>query len=141
MTFTQGVYNASKAAVELFSETLRLEMAPLGVKVLTVITGIIKTNIAVNNGASGSTLPPDSYYLPAQKQIAERTEGADVHSHMKADEYASRVVGDILGGSTGRIWRGNIATTVRLMSHMPAFLIVGAISSWLLMVLTNRRSG
>jgi 1-acylglycerone phosphate reductase len=123
MTFALGIYNASKAAVELFSETLRLEMAPLGVRVLTVVTGIVKTNIAAN-GAS-RILSPDSYYLPAQKQIAERAEGADVQSHMNVDEYASRVVGDILGGSTGRIWRGKMATMVRLVSmYMPAFLVV-----------------
>ncbi|KAI1255414.1 hypothetical protein MGN70_003480 [Eutypa lata] len=38
-------YNASKAALQHWSNTLRVELAPLGVKVMTIITGEIGTNI------------------------------------------------------------------------------------------------
>ncbi|KAI2608216.1 uncharacterized protein GGS25DRAFT_531404 [Hypoxylon fragiforme] len=42
-------YNASKAALQHWSSTLRIEMAPLGVKVLTIISGEIGTNILKND--------------------------------------------------------------------------------------------
>lgn len=39
----KGVYNTSKAAMNLLSESLRVELAPFDVQVITVITGVIKT--------------------------------------------------------------------------------------------------
>ncbi|EHL03835.1 putative Uncharacterized oxidoreductase C23D3.11 [Glarea lozoyensis 74030] len=38
-------YNASKAAVASYSDTLRLELAPLGIKVVTLFMGVVSTNI------------------------------------------------------------------------------------------------
>lgn len=38
---TQPLYNASKAALDLYAQTLRIEMQPLGVGVINVITGNI----------------------------------------------------------------------------------------------------
>jgi 1-acylglycerone phosphate reductase len=40
---TQVTYNASKAALDMYARTLRLEMKPLGVGVINVITGNIAT--------------------------------------------------------------------------------------------------
>ena len=38
----KGVYNPSKAAANLLSETLRVELAPFGVQVITVrVQGIV----------------------------------------------------------------------------------------------------
>ncbi|KAI9732544.1 MAG: hypothetical protein M1834_003879 [Cirrosporium novae-zelandiae] len=39
-----SVYNASKAALHAYSNTLRVELAPFGVKVVTVVTGGVKTS-------------------------------------------------------------------------------------------------
>jgi 1-acylglycerone phosphate reductase len=43
---SQAVYNSSKAAVELYAKTLRMEMKPFGVKVLFVITAGVKTGMS-----------------------------------------------------------------------------------------------
>lgn len=101
-------------------------MEPFGVKVVTCIIGAIKTNIFVN--APEHKLPPNSLYLPAQKQISERAHGEDVKSHSTPSQFAKNLVGDTLNGASGLIYRGNMSTTVRWMSaFMPTPLLVRAV--------------
>ena len=123
LTTTSGIYNASKAAMTLFSETLRLELAPLGVKVATVVTGSVTTNILTNGPKA--ELPESSRYLPIQERIIERGQGNDGYARMSSEEFAERVVKDILGGASGKIWRGTNATVTRLASiFMPTSMAV-----------------
>lgn len=120
-----GQYAGSKAAVTKVSETLRLEMVPFGVKVITIITGAIESNIMTNNPEF--KLPPGSLYAPVEKVMRTLSRGEDASSKMrsKAAEYAEKVVGDILKGTTGMIWRGNMATMVRFASlYAPDFMMV-----------------
>ena len=44
----RGIYSASKASVEILTETLSLELRPFGVKVCSVLPGDVKTNINQN---------------------------------------------------------------------------------------------
>lgn len=73
------LYAGTKAATDCTIETLRLEMAPSGVKVVTVITGSIKTNISVN--ATVDPLPADSYNQQAATEFDLRSKGLDVKQH------------------------------------------------------------
>jgi short-subunit dehydrogenase len=103
----KAIYGASKAAVVSYSENLRLEMAPFGVKVVTILTGAVLTNMNNPTNYTPSTLPgDDSIFKPNEKRIAK----ADIPDHMSAEKYAEKVVGDILSGATGRIWRGAFAS-------------------------------
>jgi 1-acylglycerone phosphate reductase len=43
---SQSVYNSSKAAVELYARTLRIEMRPFGVRVVFVLTAAVKTGMS-----------------------------------------------------------------------------------------------
>lgn len=61
-------YNASKAALHSFSNTLRVELAPLGVRVVNVITGGVKSNIARTH----RELPSDSYHAAAGSGVREQ---------------------------------------------------------------------
>ena len=81
---------------------------------MTVVTGSIETKIHTNGPEPD--LPPSSRYLPAQKRIVERSQGNDGIGRMTTEEFAARVVKDVLGGATGKIWRGKNATTVRYAS-------------------------
>src|ERR1700712_4742570 len=45
-----SIYNSSKAAAILGSETWRLELAPLGVRALTLVTAGTKSNVFTNMG-------------------------------------------------------------------------------------------
>lgn len=61
----------------MLSETLRLELAPLNVRVITLMAGNVQSNIG-DNGAPPQKLPPSSHYLPIEKHIAEKSEWADM---------------------------------------------------------------
>ncbi|KAI1170032.1 hypothetical protein F4777DRAFT_570719 [Nemania sp. FL0916] len=60
-------YNASKAALHHWSNTLRVEMAPLGVRVLTVISGEIGTNILKRD--RHREIPIDSLFAPLKENF------------------------------------------------------------------------
>ncbi|CAG8959750.1 hypothetical protein HYFRA_00001656 [Hymenoscyphus fraxineus] len=91
-----GAYCSSKAALTNISETMRLELAPLGISVITAMVGIVQTNFAQNVGSSDATLPSDSRYLVIKdfifnpKSIENSTGGA------KISDLAESLVGDIL---------------------------------------------
>ncbi|KAI0911334.1 NAD(P)-binding protein [Ustulina deusta] len=54
-----SVYCASKAAVSAYSRTLRMELAPLGVRVMVSMTGTVKSNTASQGHRA---LPENSVY-------------------------------------------------------------------------------
>lgn len=100
-------------------------MQPFGVRVITVISGAVESKV-FQNGAP-LQLPENSFYTPAQKEIAERAAGKDTEkvAPVKVDDYARTLVGDILGGAHGKVYRGRSATLVSFLSGwMPTFLFV-----------------
>lgn len=111
------------------SETLRLEYAPFGVRVISVITGAVSSNI-MSHGDSFD-LPDGSSYRPVIKNIADVSNGDSLKSWMKTETYAERVVGDVVDATTtGKIWRGSMASTVHfVLTKLPTFLVVRHLSS------------
>ncbi|GFG17630.1 NADPH-dependent 1-acyldihydroxyacetone phosphate reductase [Aspergillus lentulus] len=118
-----SVYNASKAALHSFSDTLRVELAPFGVNVTTVITGGVQSRIA----RTKRTLQPNSLFTPIEDEYARRVthsqDGAMPHT-----AYARSVVAQVLYGSApwrwlwpwaqGRkswIWEGNKSWLIWLL--------------------------
>jgi 1-acylglycerone phosphate reductase len=109
-----GIYNSAKAALAMTSETMRVELAPFGIKVIHVVTGGISTNLI----ATGSqvTFPETSIYIPIREQAAPYIDGSAIQSAMTtpADEYARAVVANTLksapnpyfwyGSETGLVW-------------------------------------
>jgi 1-acylglycerone phosphate reductase len=92
-------YNASKAALHGFSDTLRVELAPLNVRVVTVVTGGVKSNIARTH----RTLPSDSYSQPLAADYERRL----THSQqlgMDTEQYARSCVRQVLSGD-GMLWK------------------------------------
>ena len=108
-----SAYNASKAALHAYTSTLRVELAPLGVHVMTIVTGGVKSNIARTH----RTLATGSYYKPVEREY-ERRQKHSQEVGMETEEYAKVVVGKVLaargwlwdaksvwvGGSAGRVW-------------------------------------
>ncbi|KXT06205.1 hypothetical protein AC578_1392 [Pseudocercospora eumusae] len=118
-----SVYNASKAALHAYSETLRVELAPFGVKVVTVVTGGVKSNIA----RMKRSLPEDSIYLPIRDMYEERL----VHSQSNGvpnEEYARRVVDQLLKSpGKDRIWEGGKSWLVWFVYTFLPRWVMGAV--------------
>lgn len=96
-----SAYNASKAALQSYISTLRVELAPYNVHVINVITGGVKSNIA----RTKRTLPEGSYFKPWEDMYTNR----QVHSQsvgMDTRVYADQVVNEILT-SRGTFWNRN----------------------------------
>ena len=113
-----SAYNASKAALHAYSDTLRLELAPFDVNVMVVVTGGVKSNIARTH----RELPEGSLYHPLNEEYQRR----QLHSQegaMEGTVYAKGVIKAALGTKPSRyLWRGhqawNIWLLLRLMPRM-----------------------
>ncbi|KEF53305.1 uncharacterized protein A1O9_10753 [Exophiala aquamarina CBS 119918] len=111
-------YNATKAAVASYSDTLRLEVAPLGIKVVTLFMGEVSTGLmSPTNIAFG----PDSLYIAAEAGVQERSRQHAAKS-MRPEELARQVVGQVLAkpgmGKAEFVWKGTNATLVWLLNAL-----------------------
>lgn len=98
-------------------------MTPFGVKVVTVVTGEIKTNFFTNT--LEYKLLSNSVYMPIEKGVAASARGEGIAGQTNAETYADKVVADVLGGANGKIYRGKTASMVRFIStFLPTFSLV-----------------
>ncbi|KZF22785.1 NAD(P)-binding protein [Xylona heveae TC161] len=92
MPFVFGsIYNASKAALHSFSDSLRLELEPFDVQVLTIITGGVRSRIT----RTERFLIDDSLYAPIQEHYDRRVKFSQ-EGAMPNEAYAASVVGSVL---------------------------------------------
>lgn len=108
----EGTYNATKAALHAYSTTLRLELSPFDVNVITVYTGRVKSRI----NRVDRTLPDGSLYMPISDAYEARVKhGMD--ESMLTDDYSKSVVAQVLKPSAkGWIWEGKSSWSVWFMS-------------------------
>ena len=117
----QSVYNASKAAMAVFSDTLRLELEPFNIKVVDLRTGNVLSNLNANAKANARSLPDGSIYEPAREVLDSvlRLENWDGVG-WSAERWAKEVSAGILKKSPSyTIWKGANAWTVRLLALFP----------------------
>ncbi|ESZ94015.1 oxidoreductase, short-chain dehydrogenase/reductase family [Sclerotinia borealis F-4128] len=122
-----GLYAASESALNTLSETLRLELAPFNVKVLTIVSGAVKADIYKKPGEF--SLPPDSIYAPIASKVADVAEGKTNPEMMETHAYALKVVADVLKERNGLVYRGNWATVTHILSWSPSFILDGIVSA------------
>ncbi|KAI1359215.1 putative short-chain dehydrogenase/reductase [Xylaria arbuscula] len=119
-----GIYTTSKAAVKQVSETMRIEMEPLGVRVVTAIIGVVETNFFKNGLNESYQLPANSYYKPIHTRLEDQRAGRHVRSGQHADVTAREIINDVLGGAKGCIWRGGQSTTAKWLTWLlPAWAL------------------
>lgn len=112
-----SVYNSSKAALHSYSNTLRVELKPFDVRVVTIVTGGVKSNIARTH----RELPGDSIYLPVQKEYEERL----VHSQTSSipnEQYAATVVGQVLNRPSNHVWAGGKSWLVWFVRYVVLYI-------------------
>ncbi|MEO9891059.1 oxidoreductase [Aurantibacter sp.] len=109
-----GIYNASKFAVEGFSEALAQEVAPLGIKVSIVEPGPFRTKFA-SNGLGLATIEIDDY---SETAGAFRTKLKGVDGKQEGDPIkASKAIIDLVYSKnpTLRLPLGKVALmTIRM---------------------------
>ncbi|ORY71424.1 short chain dehydrogenase [Pseudomassariella vexata] len=107
-------YNATKAALHHYGNTLRVEMKPFGVRVVNIISGEVSTNILKSDVRDSRALPDNSIYAPIAdifKAHVNRTPNT-----MTPDEYARGVVATVLTPSPPAwFWHGNSTLLVRML--------------------------
>lgn len=105
----QGIYNASKAAAAMLTDTLRIELAPFKVKVVDLRTGTVASNFYQNMPAPPA-LPKDSIYAPAREVVEKAMAGTRLPPAITAEDWAAQVVRDLLVAKPPtHIWRGQSA--------------------------------
>ncbi|KAH8092685.1 hypothetical protein BXZ70DRAFT_453327 [Cristinia sonorae] len=62
-----SVYGSSKAALHSYNDTLRVELAPFGVKVILIVAGNIKSNITKTE----NKMPENSIYKPIEREFRQ----------------------------------------------------------------------
>ncbi|KAH8766031.1 short-chain dehydrogenase/reductase [Diaporthe sp. PMI_573] len=111
----QAAYNASKAAISAFSDTIRTELLPFGVKVVHIRTGAIRSNL-FRSEHPGDKMPSGSMYSPCKSKVEDRT-FMDGVKFATPEEYAKEVANDLLGKPGPVLWRGPTAGIGRLLSY------------------------
>jgi NAD(P)-dependent dehydrogenase (short-subunit alcohol dehydrogenase family) len=131
----QGIYNASKAALAMLTSTMRMELAPFGIRVVDLKTAGVKTNIIANSnfnsapaggggGGEGERLPAGSIFAPA-REVVERIMSQEglADRGITAEQWAGEVVGVLLGRNPpAEIWKGESALVARMAMSIPCDL-------------------
>ncbi|KAI0862313.1 hypothetical protein F4860DRAFT_472923 [Xylaria cubensis] len=105
-------YNATKAALHHWSSTLRVEMAPFEVKVLTIISGEVGTNFLKTD--RDRELPENSFYLPLANEFKEHVRR--IPETTDRFQYAEKVVSQSLRSSPPVwFWYGHASFLIRLI--------------------------
>ncbi|KGO64722.1 Short-chain dehydrogenase/reductase SDR [Penicillium italicum] len=103
LTDFEASYNATKAALHHWGNTLRVEMKPFGVEVVNVISGEVGTNILKRD--NNRKLPEDSFYRPLEKEFMNHV--TRTPRTTTPAQYARSVVSEVMKQhSTAWFWTG-----------------------------------
>lgn len=117
-----GAYCASKAAVHSLSDALRMELAPFGIRVLTVQPGGIQSAFGSTATAALNATSDDrpSRYAALSKAIADRA-SASQDGAMSAETFARRLVDAVLSEKPPLILRiGKHSRTLPALAQLPS---------------------
>lgn len=107
-----SAYNATKAAVVAYSDTLRLEVRLLGLKVVTLHMGEVSTPLMAT---ANINFGPESIYRDAETTVKQRTT-SHLDKTMSPERFAREVVSEIISGKQFFLWKGTNAFLVWLLN-------------------------
>ncbi|CAI7877495.1 unnamed protein product [Closterium sp. NIES-54] len=119
-----GTYGSSKAAFNAVTNCMRVEMKPLGIRVVLVTPGYIRTNIFSKNVSHIPVLPPSSPFKPMEINVRESyAKRAENQSFPPASELAKRIADAALSPNPPiRILFGTSALPAVVAGAMPLWL-------------------
>lgn len=113
-----GAYCSTKAALTALSDSLRMELAPLGIKVITVQPGGIKSNLSINADKELERFRKTPYG-PIQNFIVARA-NASQENATPAETFAKDLVDKLVLGKTPKFIRlGKDSTLLPLIAKLP----------------------
>ena len=128
---TSATYNATKAAVEMYAKTLRLEMLPLGCHVTYVMTGAVATPMFFDQAIA---FADDSPYRPIADEITAGWKQKPGYVPQPAEEYARYVVGKVTRTIPPKeVWCGTGINALWWIEKLGL--------TWLLDIVYSRRHG
>lgn len=107
-----GAYCASKAAIHAISDALRMELAPFGIRVITVQPGAIRSSFGDNSAAHIDWLNEDSLYAPVREGIEARTQ-ASQDNPTPAGDFARQMIEAVMADDPEPVTR--IGNSSRLL--------------------------
>lgn len=116
-----SVYSASKAALHSYSDILRIEMRPFGVKVVTLKVGGVLSDIADTR-----PLPKDSLYLEIDDGVQARRTMAKNNKPMPTPVFAESIVRQVCLAKHPKeiIWEGRWSWVMWFVSIVvPRFIL------------------
>ncbi|KAI1178405.1 oxidoreductase [Nemania sp. FL0916] len=121
----QGGYLSSKAALKSLSDILRLELAPFGVSVVTIMAGVVSTSFHANEPPFA--LSSTSQYTLIEQTISGWATGEAKPTGCSPEEFAELVIDDIVGdGGDAVVWRGSHSDAMEMLSRAPTDIMDAA---------------
>jgi NAD(P)-dependent dehydrogenase (short-subunit alcohol dehydrogenase family) len=124
----QSAYNASKAAMAMFSDSQRLELEPFGITVVDLKTGAVSSNLIKNQKeVTPISLPKGSIYEPAREAVESAMRNDKLaDAGMPPQQWAGEVVQDLLKKRPPlTVWRGTNARMGRIGTMFPHGMLDG----------------
>ncbi|KAF9056580.1 oxidoreductase [Panaeolus papilionaceus] len=120
-----GVYCSSKAAVHSISEVLSMELKPLGISVVHVAPGAVKSNISAN-GTKRFQLAPNTLYTDFLSNIIKRINASQGPHSMPSEVFAKQVVQKTLKKNPPRYMTlGGHSKLFALFKWLPRTYVLG----------------
>lgn len=99
-------------------------MEPLGVKVITIVAGIIKSNFFANL-EDNFELPSTSFYKSLERDMGGMAKGGGIPGNViTAEEFGKEVARDVLTGKTGCTYTGTLGWGARWIPIFPTWVLV-----------------
>ncbi|KAL7955517.1 hypothetical protein V8C34DRAFT_316415 [Trichoderma compactum] len=134
-----GTYASSKAAINSISETLRLELPPFGVSVVTILLGTVATPFPANETIHE---PPETpYYAKVLQTITKWAKNELGPKGGSTQELVNSIVPDIVASNrNGIVWRGSNSGIIWFVTRWLPVSILVSVFFTLLYATLNRVS-